>query len=166
VKLLHVVGWFIWIVWWCTDLLTSNTEFKFLSSIRRQRITTELSVSGSNNFTRVCSLSSAHCYKDHCDSNISNFIGRYKIWHPDDMCLHSQIIPSFCLVKNHACSSRYYFTFLFWCASYIIIIIIIIIIITTNFRSSFCSSSWCQLTIPKLYWHCQWSNCLNFILCT
>jgi len=26
VKLLHLVGWFIWIVWWCTDLRTSNFE--------------------------------------------------------------------------------------------------------------------------------------------
>jgi len=24
VKLLHLVGWFIWIVWWCADLATSN----------------------------------------------------------------------------------------------------------------------------------------------
>jgi hypothetical protein len=24
VKLLHLVGWIIWIVWWCTDLRTSN----------------------------------------------------------------------------------------------------------------------------------------------
>ena len=23
-KLLHLVGWFIWIVWWCTDLQTLN----------------------------------------------------------------------------------------------------------------------------------------------
>ena len=31
IKLLHLVGWFIWIVWWCTDLPTSNC-FKYFSS--------------------------------------------------------------------------------------------------------------------------------------
>jgi hypothetical protein len=30
VKLLHLVGWFIWIVWWCTDLPTSNHEVTYL----------------------------------------------------------------------------------------------------------------------------------------
>jgi len=29
VKLLHLVGWFIWIVWWCTYLQTSNLPFTF-----------------------------------------------------------------------------------------------------------------------------------------
>jgi len=27
-KLLHLVGWFIWIVWWCKDLQTLNEIFK------------------------------------------------------------------------------------------------------------------------------------------
>jgi hypothetical protein len=30
VKLIHLVGWFIWIVWWCTDLPTSNNLRSFL----------------------------------------------------------------------------------------------------------------------------------------
>ena len=33
VKLLHLVGWFIWIVWWCTDLGTSKKKTRSLLSL-------------------------------------------------------------------------------------------------------------------------------------
>ena len=38
VKLLHLVGWFIWIVWLCADLRTSNARFLCLCSLSSHSI--------------------------------------------------------------------------------------------------------------------------------
>jgi hypothetical protein len=106
---LHLAVWFsvlsdkqasVWVQNW--SLTHSFEGRKVPSSV----------LSGSDNFNCVGSLSSALCYKDHCACNVSNFIGRYKIWQPDDICLRTQIITSFCLAKNYALSGRHFLTIL------------------------------------------------------
>jgi hypothetical protein len=42
VKLLHFVGWNIWIVWWCRDLRTSNKEFKLWDGFKKSNLEAQL----------------------------------------------------------------------------------------------------------------------------